>query len=75
MPNQPIIPAYITVHLGSPDSSAENVTVPATVKVIGKMAFARFIPKKKIGQTPWKSVLTLECSGTRAMITLIMNKL
>ena len=28
MPNQPIIPAYITVHLGSPDSSAENVTVP-----------------------------------------------
>ena len=28
MPNTPIIPAYITVHLGSPDSNAENVTVP-----------------------------------------------
>ncbi|MBQ8393167.1 MAG: peptidoglycan-binding protein [Clostridia bacterium] len=28
MPSTPIIPAYITVHLGSPDSNAENVTVP-----------------------------------------------
>jgi len=28
MPNRPIIPAYITVHLGAPDSNAENVTVP-----------------------------------------------
>ena len=28
MPNQPIIPAYITVHLGAPESNAENVTVP-----------------------------------------------
>ena len=28
MPNTPIIPEYITVHLGAPDSNAENVTVP-----------------------------------------------
>ena len=28
MPNRPIIPEFITVHLGSPDSNAENVTVP-----------------------------------------------
>ncbi len=28
MPNLPIIPDYITVHLGAPESSASNVTVP-----------------------------------------------
>ncbi len=28
MPNLPIIPEYITVHLGAPDSNAQNVTVP-----------------------------------------------
>ena len=28
MPNLPIIPNYITVHLGAPDSDAPNVTVP-----------------------------------------------
>ena len=29
MPNTtPIIPEFITVHLGSPDSNAPNVTVP-----------------------------------------------
>ena len=28
MPITPFIPAYITVHLGAPDSNAENVTVP-----------------------------------------------
>ncbi|MBQ8162989.1 MAG: peptidoglycan-binding protein [Clostridia bacterium] len=28
MPNLPVIPTYITVHLGSPDSDAQNVTVP-----------------------------------------------
>lgn len=28
MPGIPTIPRYITVHLGSPDSSAENVTLP-----------------------------------------------
>ena len=28
MPNTPIIPTYITVHLGAPDSDAPNVTVP-----------------------------------------------
>ena len=30
MPNQPFIPTNITVHLGAPDSNAENVTVPFT---------------------------------------------
>ncbi len=30
MPNLPIIPTYITVHLGPPDSDAPNVTVPFT---------------------------------------------
>ena len=31
MPNTtPIIPEYITVHLGAPDSTAPNVTVPYT---------------------------------------------
>ena len=30
MPNLPIIPEYITVHLGAPDSNAQNVTVPFT---------------------------------------------
>ena len=28
MPNTPVIPEFITVHLGPPDSSAENVTLP-----------------------------------------------
>ena len=28
MPDTPIIPETITVHLGPPDSNAENVTVP-----------------------------------------------
>ncbi len=28
MPTLPIIPEYITVHLGAPDSDAQNVTVP-----------------------------------------------
>lgn len=28
MPNLPTIPEYITVHLGSPESNAQNVTVP-----------------------------------------------
>lgn len=28
MPNTPIIPEFITVHLGAPDSDAPNVTVP-----------------------------------------------
>ena len=28
MPNLPVIPQYITVHLGAPDSNAQNVTVP-----------------------------------------------
>ena len=28
MPNTPYIPEFITVHLGSPDSDAPNVTVP-----------------------------------------------
>ena len=28
MPQTPIIPEYITVHLGSPDSNAQNVTLP-----------------------------------------------
>lgn len=28
MPRLPYIPEYITVHLGAPDSNAENVTVP-----------------------------------------------
>ncbi len=28
MPNSPIIPEFITVHLGAPDSNAPNVTVP-----------------------------------------------
>ena len=28
MPTLPVIPATITVHLGPPDSSAPNVTVP-----------------------------------------------
>ncbi len=28
MPRLPYIPEYITVHLGPPDSDAENVTVP-----------------------------------------------
>ena len=28
MPVTPFIPAYITVHLGAPDSDADNVTVP-----------------------------------------------
>lgn len=28
MPNLPIIPEYITIHLGAPDSNAQNVTVP-----------------------------------------------
>ncbi len=28
MPNTPIIPEYITIHLGAPDSDAPNVTVP-----------------------------------------------
>ena len=28
MPELPYIPEYITVHLGPPDSPAQNVTVP-----------------------------------------------
>ena len=28
MPNLPIVPEYITVHLGAPDEPAQNVTVP-----------------------------------------------
>ncbi|MBO5373911.1 MAG: spore cortex-lytic protein, partial [Clostridia bacterium] len=28
MPNLPVIPSYITVHLGAPDQPAENVTIP-----------------------------------------------
>ena len=28
MPNLPIVPTYITVHLGAPDEPAQNVTVP-----------------------------------------------
>lgn len=28
MPNLPVIPSYVTVHLGAPDSNAQNVTVP-----------------------------------------------
>ena len=30
MPNLPTIPEYITVHLGAPDSPAQNITVPFT---------------------------------------------
>lgn len=30
MPNLPIVPNYITVHLGAPSSDAQNVTVPFT---------------------------------------------
>ena len=43
MPNQPIIPAYITVHLGSPDSNAENVTVPF-VDYIKNVASSEIFP-------------------------------
>ena len=28
MPTTPIIPEFITVHLGAPDEPAENVTIP-----------------------------------------------
>jgi peptidoglycan hydrolase-like protein with peptidoglycan-binding domain len=34
MPNLPTIPEYITVHLGDPDSSAPNVTLPFTEYVM-----------------------------------------
>lgn len=30
MPTYPVVPTFITVHLGLPDSSAPNVTVPFT---------------------------------------------
>ena len=30
MPNLPTIPEYITVHLGAPDSPAQNITIPFT---------------------------------------------
>ena len=29
----PVVPEYITVHLGPPDQAAENVTVPFTAYI------------------------------------------
>ena len=43
MPNTPYIPEFITVHLGSPDSSAPNVTVPF-VDYIANVASSEIYP-------------------------------
>ena len=43
MPNLPYIPEFITVHLGSPDSNAPNVTVPF-VDYIANVASSEIYP-------------------------------
>ncbi|MBE6584515.1 MAG: spore cortex-lytic protein [Ruminococcaceae bacterium] len=43
MPNVPIIPEFITVHLGAPDSDAPNVTVPF-VDYISNVASSEIYP-------------------------------
>ena len=43
MPNTPYIPEYITVHLGSPDSDAPNVTVPF-VDYVANVASSEIYP-------------------------------
>lgn len=43
MPTLPIIPEYITVHLGAPDSPAQNVTVPF-VDYISNVASSEIYP-------------------------------
>ena len=43
MPVLPVIPSYITVHLGAPDSDAPNVTVPF-VDYIKNVASSEIFP-------------------------------
>jgi peptidoglycan hydrolase-like protein with peptidoglycan-binding domain len=43
MPNLPYIPEFITVHLGAPDSNAQNVTVPF-VDYIANVASSEIYP-------------------------------
>lgn len=43
MPNLPTIPEYITVHLGAPDASAENVTLPFS-EYIANVASSEIYP-------------------------------
>ena len=43
MPVLPVIPSYITVHLGPPDSDAPNVTVPF-VDYIKNVASSEIFP-------------------------------
>ena len=43
MPDLPTIPQYITVHLGEPDSSAPNVTLPF-IEYVSNVASSEIYP-------------------------------
>ena len=55
MPTYPVVPTFITVHLGLPDSSAPNVTVPFTsyIKNVASHELYPTCRRRRCGPISW----------------------